>query len=77
MKPVMGQSVSQGLRDVLLAGDFLKSLRSPFSGDYLIGHLWNCLCRTILFQFRSSGNSETKSAAGIAKDGPEPTVSGV
>ena len=38
MKSVMSKSITQRLRDVLLAGDFFKSLRSPFSGDYLIGH---------------------------------------
>jgi len=38
MKAVMSESISQSLRDVLLTSDFFKSLRSPFSCDYLIGH---------------------------------------
>src|SRR5438034_2322082 len=47
MEPVMLDSVSQSSRDGLLAGDFIESLRSPLTGDYLIGHvvIFDCVAK--------------------------------
>ena len=38
MKPVVLDGIFQGLRNRFLTGDFLKCLRSPFSGDNLVRH---------------------------------------
>jgi hypothetical protein len=39
VQTVVGEGVSERLRYVLLAGDLLEGLRSPFSGNYLVRHL--------------------------------------
>ena len=38
MQPVVLDRVAQRARDRFLPGDFVKCLRAPFAGDYLIGH---------------------------------------
>lgn len=38
MQAVKFQSVTQSLRNYFLTGDFLKSLRPPFSCNHLIRH---------------------------------------
>jgi hypothetical protein len=39
MQPLVRDCVAQRTRNRLLAGDFVKRLRTPLPGDYLIGHV--------------------------------------